>query len=289
MKVTTIKIGHMEINYGDAHFRRSDGGQTIYNPFIENHILDAFATEIGSEIYVQKDGFFGMVGVSNGMIKGNIDSLVKTEQDDNIHKSPAIYFKGGFDQQLSENFRVRFAASVYHDASSGGNTLFGGDRAGSNYFMVMEKAATGVTYASNAFSGRLNPGFSKKVDALQLNAFIKYAGLELFGTYEAVKGRSKIETTERKVFQTAADVIYRFGKKENLFLGLRYNAVNAQLPGVSSEVSVNRIAVAGGWFLTSNILLKGELVKQEYNKFPTSDYRNGGVFNGYVIEAVVGF
>src|SRR3954468_10029634 len=32
MKVTTIKIGHMEVNYGDAHFRRSDGGQAIYNP-----------------------------------------------------------------------------------------------------------------------------------------------------------------------------------------------------------------------------------------------------------------
>lgn len=103
-----------------------------------------------------------MLGVSNGMIKGNIDSLVRTAQDDNIHKSPAIYLKGGFDQKLTENLRVRATASYYHDGSSAGNTLFGGDRAGSNYFMVMEKAGTGVTYASSAFSGRLNPGFSKK-------------------------------------------------------------------------------------------------------------------------------
>ena len=89
MKVTTIKIGHMEINYGDQHFRRSDGGHTLYNPFIENYILDAFTTEIGGEVLVRKNGLFGMVAVSNGMIKGNVDSLISTPQDANTHKSPA--------------------------------------------------------------------------------------------------------------------------------------------------------------------------------------------------------
>jgi hypothetical protein len=193
MKLATIKVGHMEINYGDAHFRRSDAGQTIYNPFVENYILDAFATEIGGEVYFQKNGLFGMAGISNGMIKGNVDSLVKTTQDANVHKSPAIYLKGGFDKILSDKVRVRGTASYYHNGSSGGNTLYGGDRAGSNYFMVMEKAGTGVTYASSAFSGRLNPGFSKKVDALQLNGFIKLAGLELFGTYETAKAEQRLK------------------------------------------------------------------------------------------------
>ncbi len=41
MKYTTIKIGHMENNYGDAHFRRSDNAQAIYNPFVGNLIMDA--------------------------------------------------------------------------------------------------------------------------------------------------------------------------------------------------------------------------------------------------------
>jgi hypothetical protein len=116
-----------------------------------------------------------------------------------------------------------------------------------------------------------------------------FEGLEVFGTYEAARGRSKVETTERKVFQTAADVIYRFGKTENLFLGMRYNTVQAQLAGSTSDVNINRVALAGGWFLTRNILLKGELVKQKYYDFPNTDYRNGGKFNGYVIEAIVGF
>src|SRR5215204_6458535 len=86
MEVTTIKVGHMEVNYGDAHFRRSDGGQTIYNPFMDNYIVDAFATEIGGEIYLKKNGFFGMVGITNGMLKGNVDSVAKTPQDANTKR-----------------------------------------------------------------------------------------------------------------------------------------------------------------------------------------------------------
>ena len=32
--IATVRVGHMEINYGDAHFRRSDNGNAIYNPFV---------------------------------------------------------------------------------------------------------------------------------------------------------------------------------------------------------------------------------------------------------------
>jgi len=298
MKIATIKIGHMEINYGDQHFRRSDGGSTIYNPFVENYIMDAFTTEIGGEILLRQHGLFGLVGVTNGMIKGNIDSLIATPQDDNIHKSPSIYFKGGFDKQVNDLLRVRFAASYYTNKSSGGQTLYGGDRTGSNYFMVMEKV--GAVSTTNAFSGRFNPGFSKKVDAFQLNGFIKAKGLEVFGTYEASKGRTNIEVDERKAKQYAIDGVYRFGKTENFFVGVRYNVVKARLADVratatatainyTDDVTVNRTSFSAGWFLTGNILLKGEYVIQKYKDFPTVDYRYGGEFKGYVIQAVVGF
>ena len=49
-KYFRVKIGHMEVNYGDTHFRRSDGGNAIFNPFADNNIMDEFATEIGGEI-----------------------------------------------------------------------------------------------------------------------------------------------------------------------------------------------------------------------------------------------
>jgi len=45
-KFVTVKVGHFEINYGDAHFRRTDNGQGMYNPFIGNYLMDAFTTEI---------------------------------------------------------------------------------------------------------------------------------------------------------------------------------------------------------------------------------------------------
>jgi len=301
MSVTTVKIGHFEINYGDEHFRRTDGGQAIYNPFMEGNIMDEFATEIGGEVYVQKNGLFGMMGVTNGMIKGYVDSatqgIVNGEVvDANTARNPSVYFKGGFDRQLSENLRVRLSGSYYHNSSSGGSglTLFGGDRTGSNYQNVMELASTPPNSATGAgsaiaFSGRFNPSFSKKVDAVMLNGFLKAGGFEFFGTYETASGRTKTEKTSRTVNQYAVDGVYRFGKSENLFIGLRYNSVNAEIANITNKVTIDRIAAAAGWFLTKNVLLKAEYVDQHYRDFPVSDYRSTGRFHGYVVEAVVGF
>lgn len=294
MKYTTIKLGQFEVNYGDAHFRRTDGGHAFYNPFIENYIVDAFATEIGGEVTFQKNGLFGMVGLTNGMLKASVDSVVTNAQNGTIRKNPAIYAKIGIDRQVSELVRLRFSASGYHIASSPSNDLFWGDRAGSNYWMVMEKPyvvpASGTSaYEGDAWSGRLNPGFNTKVDAAMFNGFAKIAGFELFGTYEYGQGRSTTEAFTRHFNQYAVDGVYRFGHKENLFVGVRYNGVTAELKGISSPVTINRLATSAGWFLTKNVLLKGEYVTQKYLDYPASDYRRGGKFDGYVIAATVGF
>jgi len=298
MKITTIKVGHMEINYGDAHFRRSDGGHTFYNPFMDNNIMDAFATEIGGEIYIKKNGLFGMIGLTNGMIKGNVDSAWKTAADDNTKKSPSIYGKIGIDKQLDEKIRVRLTASVYTNSSNAGSglTLYGGDRTGSNYQNVMEKGVPGALPASTAisFSGRFNPNFRKTMTATMLNGFLKAGGFEFFGTYEFAQGRTSAESSNRKANQLAVDGVYRFGSVENIFVGVRYNTVKARLANsgaitYTGDVNVNRLAFAAGWYITKNILLKGEIVTQKYEDFPTADFRSGGKFNGYVIEASVGF
>jgi hypothetical protein len=294
MKYTTIKLGQMEINYGDQHFRRTDGGHALYNPFIENYIVDAYATEIGGEVTVQKDGVFGMVGLTNGMLKASIDSLAHNTQNGAIRKNPAIYAKVGIDRQVSNLVRLRLTGSFYHIASSPSNDLFFGDRAGSSYWMVMEKpyvvpASGESAYEGDAFSGRLNPGFSYKVDAGMINGFAKIAGFEFFGTYEHGQGRGVSETSNRQFNQYAVDGVYRFGYKENLFVGVRYNGVTAELNGLKSPVTINRFAAAGGWFLTRNILLKGEWVTQSYLDFPVSDYRSSGKFDGYVVAATIGF
>jgi hypothetical protein len=289
MKVMTIKLGHMEINYGDAHFRRSDGGQVIYNSFMDNYILDAYTTETGAEFYGRKKCFFAMAGISSGTTKGNVDSVVPTPYDGNVHKSPSIYLKAGVDKTVGEWLRARLSASFYHNGSSAGNTLFNGDRAGSNYFMVMEKAGTGVTYATNAFSGRLDPEFTKKVNAFQFNAFIKLISFELFATYDVAGGRTANEESVRYVKQLAIDWVFRFGGKENTFIGSRYNIVTARLPGIAENVKIDRVVMAFGYFFTNNILIKCELSDQLYKNFPLDDYRNEGRFKGFMVQAVISF
>lgn len=290
MSVTTIKVGHMEINYGDQHYRRSDGGHTLYNPFIENYIMDAFATEVAGEIYVQKNGWLGMVALSNGLIRGNHqEPLLPGSTTATFKRNPSVYAKLAYDKQILEKVRVRGAASIYNNNSSGRSTLYAGDRTGSHYYFVMEPAI-----ASGNFSGRMSPHFTNQITALQLNAFVKAYGFEFFGTFENSNGRTIAEKVakfdKREVNQYAVDGIYRIGAKEKVFLGVRYNVLKGQMiASNAAEQTVNRVAVGGGWFLTKNILMKAEYVNQEYKNFPATSILNGGKFNGIVINAVVGF
>ncbi len=297
MKYTTVKIGHMEINYGDAHFRRNDGGHTLYNPFIENYIMDAFTTEIGAEVYYQNNGILGMVGITNGEIKGDVSYPDA--------KAPAFLGKLGYDKQLNEDLRVRVTGSIYYTKKSASNTLYGGDRTGSHYFYVMEPQYTAyntkVSPVSNFTSGRFNPGFRSKLTAMVINPFVKYGGLEFFGNFEKATGKAATETDERSFTQIGADLLYRFGSKEQFYAGGRYNTVSGEATGLrtftapstigttTGDISINRIAIAGGWFINDYAVLKAEYVMQTYKDFPEYDLRHEGKFNGFVIEATIGF
>lgn len=291
-KVVTLKIGHFGINYGDQVFRRSDGGQTLYNPFIENYIMDAFATEVGGEVIVRKNGLLGSVSVTNGLINGGVQApTVSSSNPDTYKRNPSLVGKIGYDKQITNDLRVRVTGSVYHNNSSGRSTLYAGDRTGSNYWMVMEKID--ATAKDQFTSGRVTPNFTNQITAVQLNGLLKLQGLELFGTYENAKGRTIGEkvagTAKRKVDQYAVDAVYRIGAKENVFLGVRYNQVKGQLVNTTSKQTVDRVAFGAGWFLTKNVLLKGEYVNQNYKGYATGNILNGGNFKGVVVEAVVGF
>jgi len=294
MKNMTFKLGHMEINYGDQHFRRSDGGNTIYNPFAENYIMDAFATEVAGEAYYQTGPFLGMFGISNGLINGGYQkSYVPGDTTQFLKRNPSVYLKLAYDKKFTDNIRGRASVSGYFNSNDGRSTLYGGDRTGSNYFFVME--GTAATSSANAFSGRVNPSFTNEISAIQFNAFLKAYGFELFGTFENASGRTNkeiytLKTDKRTVNQIAIDAIYRFGMNENLFAGVRYNTLSgAMLEGNANKQSVDRLALGAGWFVTKSVMLKGEYVQQNYKDFPTSDIRSEGKFSGVVIEAVVGF
>jgi len=274
----TLRVGHMEINYGDAHFRRSDNGNAMYNPFVGNYIMDAFTTEVGGELYYQSNGFLAMGSVTGGEIQGGVTNPSK--------RKPSFIGKLGFDKNLSEDLRVRLTGSVYTTAGSSRNTLYGGDRAGSRYYTVMENVA-----ASSAFtSGRINPSQTDNITAMVLNPFVKINSFEFFGNFETSKGKAANETDDRTWNQIGLDGVYRFGVQEKFYLAARYNTVKGPLAGANTvDVSIDRVQIGGGWFVTKNILAKIEYVNQNYNDFGSSDIRNGGKFNGLMIEGVIGF
>ena len=130
MKFTTIKVGHMENNYGDAHFRRTDNAQAIYNPFVGNMIMDGFTTEVGAEVYYQRDGFIGMVGFTNGKLNQSVD---------NPDSGGASFLaKLGYDKQIDSDLRLRVTGSVYTTGKVANSYLYSADRAGSRYYLVLE-------------------------------------------------------------------------------------------------------------------------------------------------------
>lgn len=287
MENLTIKVGHMEVNYGDQHFRRTDNGNAMYNPFVGNTIMDAFNTEIGAEIYYKGDnGIIGMIGVTGSEINGNVGEANTSESDDNANRAPSIIGKLAYDSPLNETVRLRVSGSVYYTASSAVNHLYTGDRGGSRYYLVTE--AAGASSSSAFRSGRYSPGFTDKVTALMGNVFLKANGLEVFGTYENATGRNWFEPDTRNANQFAVDLVYRFGQSEDIYLAGRYNTVNAE-DGSGVDVTINRVQVGAGWFLTPNVLLKGEYVNQEFNDFPNTSLLYEASFNGIVLEAVVGF
>ncbi|MES2131210.1 MAG: hypothetical protein V4506_02605 [Bacteroidota bacterium] len=308
----TLKVGHMEINYGDAHFRRSDGGNTFFNPFMDNNIMDAFTTEIGGELTWQRKGMILMAGMTNGEIQGSVSK----KRD----RAPSIYGKIGYDKSFGQRNRFRITGSFLNKTSSINGTLYGGDRTGSNYQYVMEPVD--ATLTSNAFAGRLNPNLKDNVTSVMINPFIKLAGFELFGTYEFSRGQNAVENGDfqytqsagdltvfsrqknREFTQYAVDALYRFGKREQIYIGAKYNKVQGTQvfgqsttitvagginQGVRANISVDRMAFAAGWFITRNILVKGEYVMQSYQDYPTGNILAGGKFDGFVFQGSIAF
>lgn len=283
MKYARVKIGMDEINYGDAHFRRTDNASAINNPFVGNYIMDSFTTEAFGEGYVFYKNFIGVVGVSNGKLD---QTPVKTA----LQYSPTVYGKIGFDKQIDQDLRVRLTGSYLQ--TNGDNTarLYSGDRAGGRYYYVLLTQNDAMGEANFA-TGRFNPGF-KDIQAFQVNPFVKYQGLEFFGVYEHVTGLKGVSTTKGNYTQLGGELLYRLGGREQFYLGGRYNTVTGKDNDTAAERKIDRLNLGGGWFMTKNVLAKVEYVNQKYNDdavWGATSALRGGQFNGVMFEATIGF
>lgn len=218
-----------------------------------------------------------MIGVTNG-------KLNQTASEGTT--SPSTMLKLGYDKQLTQDFRFRVTGSMYHTAHSARTYLYGGDRAGSRYYFVMENTA--ATSKDQFLSGTVVPGFTNELTAFMVNPFVKYKGFEFFGMFETVSGKTNAETSTRNFTQLGSELLYRFGKTENFYIGGRYNKVSGELVN-GDDIDVSRYNLGAGWFMTKNILAKLEYVNQKYDGYAPSSILHDGKFSGVVFEAVIGF
>jgi hypothetical protein len=287
MELLTFKVGVMEINYGDVHFRRTDNGHAINNPFVGNYITDAFTTAPALEALFRTKGIIIMGGITTGTLKPSLvgySAATKTYTPYNVAEELGFYGKAGYDKQITEDFRLRATVSAYHVSKHHFGSLYYGDRTGSRFYLVMQRAtnsAGDVDQTANAFTGNWGPGFTSKDNSLMANLFAKYGGFEFFGTYENAKGTT-LSGADFNFSQYGLEGLYRFGKEENFFGGVRYNAVKNQ-----TDSRVNRLEIGAGWFITRNILLKAEYVDQNYSEFAV--YGGNAGFNGIMVEATISF
>lgn len=285
MEVATLRFGYNDINYGDLHFRRTDNGSAIYNAFVGNYIMDSFTTEPFGEVTVQKNGVLGVVGVTNGRLNQSTAEPVSgpSSLPGDGDGGPAFYLKLGYDKQLSDDLRVRLTGSYYNSSDkSTREYLYGGDRAGARYYEVFNRRGE-----NNDFEPRLNPGWAY-LSAFQINPFVKFKGLEFFGVYEVTNNGD--DAVGGKYTQTAAEVLYRFGGQENLYVGARVNGVNGNATDAGEDRKINRQNFSFGWFMTDNILLKLEYVneKREGDGWLNTKYQDAK-FDGFMIEAAISF
>ncbi len=278
MDKLTLKVGHMEINYGDTHFRRSDNGQAIHNPFVGNYIMDSFTTEVGGEIYYRNNGFLAMAGMTNG----KLNQSVREPGEGQLATHVSLVGKLGYDSQINEDLRFRLTGSVYHTGQTQSAYLYAGDRAGARYYNIL------TDNPGEFRTPRFNPGFNNELTAFMINPFIKYQGLEFFGVLERASGKAQAEPDSRNFTQYGAELLYRFGQRENVYFGGRYNLVTGET-NAGEEVDITRFNIGGGWFLTKNVLAKVEYVNQSYDGFEPGNVFNDGKFSGLMLEAVISF
>ena len=275
MQYARVRVGMDEYNYGDTHFRRSDNAATIYNPFVENYIMDSFSTEPFAEVTVMKDGFLGVAGMTNGRLNQK-----PMAGDDGI----ALFGKLGYDSQVNDDLRLRLTGSVYHSTEGGTRDyLYGGDRAGSRYYNILE--VIDEDRASD-FLPRFNPGFAYQT-AFQVNPFVKFQGLEFFGVIEQSQGGG---ADAGSYTQLGGELLYRFGNLEQFYVGGRYNTVSGSATADGAKQDISRLNLGGGWFMTANVLTKLEYVTSSYDGagFSGSKYE-GAEYNGVMLEAVISF
>jgi hypothetical protein len=329
MKYFTVKVGMMELNYGDAHFRRSDNAKTLNNPFIGNYILDGFAVSPAAEIYFRPlgsvKGLLLMAGATNCVTDPNVGLYTAAGTSNytfpathysatysplNLGKILGYYFKVAYDKDINDNIKIRPSISAFRCYNSPGGALYNSDRGGSPYDEVMNKVSLGSSAydaTSNVTNGYFGPGNYSRDQSFMGNLFARIYNFELFGTYEVAKGNTGLAQTYNVVpftfTNSSIEGIYYFGKHHQFDVGARYTSVHKNAVdgyGYNTITKKYNIAPVGalltsrvqaviGWKLTDNIVTKLEYCKQNYSNYITYGTSSIAFFEGFMVEAAISF
>jgi len=285
-KWMNIKAGHFEIDYGDAHYRRSDNAWVQRNLLIGNFMVDPDVEEIGMEFFSKPSTFNWLFGISSGTTTENFSE----------GRGIASVHGKLWGNPLKD---LRLSASAYYvDHTDNPNTgpgstkgaLFSARRSGGPY---------GGVIGGGDSPGDVVIGQDQQDVAVQVDATWTPGQFELYGHLGWVKdadtnGSLPLELEDRWIYG-AIEGAYHFTPRA--YLAARYCYATAQeLASVSSDGHVQRIQVGGGYWLTKNVLTKVEYVYEKFNGFDPTSWTNGtGVdvsrdpsFSGLIFEVSFG-
>lgn len=287
-----IKAGQFEVDYGDAHYLRSDNARVQQNPLIGNFVVDPRSSEVGMEAYSSdKDG--SPIGWLAGFGSGGEEEDFSKDHGMSLHAKV-------WDKQIEG---LRPSASVYWVDQSNGSpsttrtNMFRSDRSGGPYGGVLDDGSA---------PGQVFVGNGQRVLASQFDLTWTKGKNELYGNFGYVQDTD----TNGNGFGTPSDkwLYYAAEAKHNLtprlYLATRFSGATAMeltsLSDLSSDVRshgmVDRIQIGGGYWLNKMTLLKVEYVYQCYHDFKNNAEQVSGVdawddpsFYGLLTEVSIAF
>ena len=273
MKYATIKIGVNDINFGDAHFMRTDNANVFKNPFVHNLAVESYMQAGFIEVLYRIPSYnsIAMIGATNGQV--NPDDVVASSDSS---PAPAIYAKVAYDKQLSDALRFRVSESLLHTDGNGNNSLYNGDKAGT--------VSREILGSDDFGSGWKAMGSYKDLTVSMTNAFVKYNNTELFALLELA------ESNDREMTHYSIDLVQRFAG-DKFYIAGRYENATVSVDGASADEELTQYQLAAGWFFSKNAMAKIEYINQERENLAVSGRHTAAPaeFDGVMLTAALTF
>lgn len=274
-----LKVGAFDIDFGDDNYRRSNNAYVQDNPLIANPIVDPNVEELGGELYSIKGPVYWLLGVTSGTTTEYFDYGSTAAVHAKIWANPIPEVRtsvSGYYVDLSQISATSDQASDLYNANRSGEP-FGG------------------IFGNGDDPGSIQPAGGRDVTAVQGDVTWLHWPIEVYGnvgyTQDAnTSGAGAPAATPERWTYGTIEPVYHFTPA--FYAAARYSAAFASsVHGVGTDGWADRIEGGLGYWLTNDILLKGEWVYESYHDFGANTGEVSGVeaapgprFNGALLE-----